>query len=125
MEGDFSPVQYLFLALSIRDHIEVIDRRKLMRKTWCALSLVCLLVAVTMGCGKKTAATDSAASANEVSQFHAAIQDGDAEIVRRLIQAKPYLVNAKNDRGETPLKVAKQKGNEEVADVISKAGGKE
>jgi len=95
-----------------------------MRRIWLALSLVCLPLFFVGGCGKK-AATDTAASANEVSQFHAALQDGDAEIVRRLIQAKPYLVNAKNERGETPLKVAKQKGNDELADVISKAGGKE
>jgi ankyrin repeat protein len=60
-----------------------------------------------------------------VKEFYAAVQDGDGEIVRRLLQAKPYLANAKNASGQTPLAFAKQKGNEEVADVISKAGGRE
>lgn len=86
--------------------------------------ICCALFVETLGCGRK-AAGPSAGSANEVSQFYAAVQDGDAEIVRRLLQAKPYLANAKNESGQTPLAVAKQKGSDEVAEVISKAGGHE
>ncbi len=88
----------------------------------CALCVWALFAPA--GCGRK-AATETAASANEVSEFHAALQDGDADIVRRLLQAKPYLANVKNQSGQTPLAVAKQKGNDELAGVISKAGGKE
>jgi hypothetical protein len=88
------------------------------------LGLLVVLGVTGQGCGRKTAGP-TAASANEVSQFYSAVSDGDAEIVRRLLQAKPYLANAKNESGQTPLAFAKQKGNEEVADVISKAGGHE
>ena len=94
----------------------------------CRIGIGCYILLLVLfaptGCGRKHSAP-TAESANEVSQFYSAVQDGDAEIVRRLLQAKPYLANAKNESGQTPLAFAKQKGVEEVADVISKAGGKE
>jgi len=80
------------------------------------------MLVIAFGCGKKPA-SEPAASSREVSEFSAAVQDGDADIVRRLLQAKPYLANAKNESGQTPLTVAKQKGLDDVADVIQKAGG--
>lgn len=88
------------------------------------LALACLPAFWVAGCGKKGQAAPDASS-NEVRQFHDAINDGDAEIVRRLLAAKPYLANAKNEQGVTPLNEAEQHNNDEVADVIRKAGGRE
>lgn len=84
--------------------------------------LVCVFAIVIVGCGK---AKTEAPSANDVTEFHAAVQDGDAAIVDRLLKAKPALVNSPNQNGETPLKVAKQKSNDELAEVIQKHGGHE
>jgi hypothetical protein len=39
--------------------------------------------------------------------------------------AKPCLANAKSESGETPLKVANQKGDQELADVLKKHGAQE
>ena len=86
------------------------------------LKLLCLTVLFGPGCGK---AKVEAPSSNDVSEFHAAVQDGDAAVVDRLLKAKPALVNAPNQNGETPLKVAKQKNNDELAEVIQKNGGHE
>ena len=84
---------------------------------------VCLAGLGLAGCGRKAAPPTP--TATEVSEFHAAVQDGDAAIVDRLLRAKPYLVNAKNQNGETPLKVANEKGNQDVADLLRKNGGQE
>jgi ankyrin repeat protein len=64
-------------------------------------------------------------TAQEKSEFQTALLDGDATIVGRLLSAKPGLVNAPNDAGETPLKVANRMGNQELADVIKRHGGRE
>ena len=77
------------------------------------------------GCGGGKPPATPDASSNEVRQFHEALQDGDVEIVRRLIGAKPYLVNAKNEQGISPLKAAQNQGNEELADLIRQKGGTE
>src|SRR5205807_1534267 len=82
----------------------------------------CALALAAPGCGKKSA---PAANPTEVKEFYAALQDGDAEIVERLLNAKPYLANVKSETGETPLKVANQKGNQELADVLKKHGAVE
>jgi ankyrin repeat protein len=82
----------------------------------------CIVAIGLAGCGKAKVA---APSANDVTEFHAAVQDGDATIVDRLLKAKPSLVNAPNQNGETPLKVAKQKSNDELVEVIQKHGGHE
>ena len=74
-------------------------------------------------CGHKSAAPDP--GSREVTEFHAAVLDGDADVLERLIRAKPFLVNAKNANGETPLRVATQKGNQEVADLLRKHGAHE
>ncbi len=61
----------------------------------------------------------------ERTEFFAAVQEGDATIVDRLLSAKPNLANVKNDRDETPLKVAEKAANQELADTIRKHGGHE
>lgn len=78
--------------------------------------------AAMVGCGKPDVA---APSVNDTTEFFNAVQDGDAEIVRRLVQAKPGLVNARNEQGQTALQVANQRGSEDLADVLKKAGAKE
>jgi ankyrin repeat protein len=84
---------------------------------------ICLLGSVALiGCGKKSG---PATNPTEVKEFWDAMADGDSSIIDRLIRAKPYLANAKNDSGQTPLAYAKAKGDEELADVLQKAGGKE
>lgn len=77
------------------------------------------------GCGGKKTAQESSSNPTEVKEFFDAVNDGDANIVSRLLKAKPYLANAKNEQGQTPLAVAKTKGDEELISTIQKAGGKE
>ena len=91
-----------------------------MRQIW--IFAVCVLAVGISGCGK---AKTVPPSANDVAEFQTAVQDGDAMVVDRLLKAKPALVNVPNQNGETPLKVAKQKNNDELADVIKKHGGHE
>lgn len=89
-------------------------------------AVVMLLGVALAGCGggsKPQAAPDP--KSNEVREFHNALRDGDTEIVRRLISAKPYLVNARDEQGVTPLKVAQDQGNQELADLIKQKGGTE
>ena len=71
------------------------------------------------GCGKHAAPQ---ATPTEISNFFDALQEGDAEIVSRLLNEKHYLANTKNQNGETPLQVAKKKGNQELVDVLKKNG---
>ena len=78
---------------------------------------------IAAGCG--TAKTAAAPSETDVQEFFSALQDGDTEIVRRLLQAKPGLANAKNANGQTPLQIAKQKGHEELVDLLKKHGATE
>jgi ankyrin repeat protein len=91
-----------------------------MRRTW--MLLVCAFGIAMAGCGK---AKTTPPSANDVAEFQTAVQDGDAMVVDRLLKAKPALVNVPNQNGETPLKIANQKNNDELADVIKKHGGHE
>jgi hypothetical protein len=99
-------------------------KETLMRRVAALLSLL-VIVVVPVGCGHKQASESATPDSREVTEFHAAVQDGDADIVRRLLQAKPYLANAKNAAGQTPLAAAKAKGADDVAEVIQKAGGHE
>jgi ankyrin repeat protein len=80
-----------------------------------AVSLVVLLA--LSGCGKAEAPPPTA---TEVSEFFNAVQDGDAEIVSRLLKAKPGLASAKNENGETALQVAESRGLDEVAEALRK-----
>jgi len=86
------------------------------------LTLLSITSLLLFGCGKKA---PPQMSQNDIQEFHAAVQDGDAAIVDRLLSAKPALVNAKNAAGETPLTVAKRQSESDVADTIRKHGGKE
>ena len=85
--------------------------------------ILCVLLAAGCGGGKPSAPPDP--TSNEVVQFHEALNDGDVDIIRRLIAAKPYLVNARNAQGVSPLQVAQRQGNEEMATLIREKGGKE
>ena len=89
-----------------------------------SISLCAILVLGTIllsGCGKKA---PHEANPTEVKEFFTAVEDGDAEIISRLLKAKPYLANASNDSGETALSIAKKKNNEEMVDALKKAGAK-
>lgn len=77
---------------------------------------------VVVGCGKSEAPPPSQV---EVQEFFAAVQEGDAAIVDRLLKAKPNLANVKNSAGETPLQIARKHNNEELAEVLEKHGAKE
>ena len=79
-----------------------------------------VLLTSTTGCGKKHVE----ANPTEVKEFFAAVDDGDATIVARLIAVKPYLANASNSSGETALSIAKKKGNDEMVEALKKAGAK-
>lgn len=92
------------------------DRRKL---------LGVLPLALLAGCGPKKAEPPPDPKSNEVVQFHEALRDGDVDIVRRLLSAKPYLVNARNDQGVSPLQAAQQMNNQELIDLIKQKGGKD
>ena len=74
---------------------------------------------IISGCGKKA---PHEVNHTEVREFFTAVEDGDAEIISRLLKVKPYLANASNESGETALSFAKKKNNEEMVDVLKKAG---
>jgi ankyrin repeat protein len=93
-----------------------------MRKRARALAVVCLFALAAPGCGKKSEPTTNP---NEVREFHTVVQDGAADAAERLLRIRPYLANAKNENGETPLQVAKQRGDEEMVDLLRKHGAKE
>jgi ankyrin repeat protein len=84
-----------------------------------------LPLALLAGCGPKKAEAPPDPKSNEVVQFHEALRDGDVDIVRRLLSAKPYLVNARNDQGVSPLQAAQQMNNQELIDLIKQKGGKD
>ena len=94
------------------------------RRCFLGLAGCCRLLGLA-GCGGKKPEAAPDPKSNEVQQFHEALRDGDVEIVRRLIGAKPYLVNAANEQGLTPLKVAQQAGNEELATLLKEKGARE
>ena len=77
------------------------------------------------GCGKKTDAAGPHFSTKTVDEFFSAVEDGDVDIVRRLLQAKPGLANAKNQGGQSALQVATAKGNQDMADLLRKSCAKE
>jgi ankyrin repeat protein len=79
---------------------------------------------LAFGCGKREE-PQAQANPTEVKEFWDAMNDGDATIIDRLLKAKRYLANAKNESGQTPLAFAKSQSNDELARVIQKAGGRE
>jgi ankyrin repeat protein len=76
------------------------------------------------GCHHETVST-AAPSAGDVSEFDSAVRDGDTSIVSRLIKAKPEMINAKDENGKTPLTIATEKGDQEMADLLRRHGGHE
>jgi hypothetical protein len=86
------------------------------------LAMCGLCCSVLIGCAKSEAPPPSQV---EVQEFFAAVQEGDASIVDRLLKAKPNLANAKNSAGETPLQVARKQNNDELEEVLKKHGAKE
>jgi ankyrin repeat protein len=78
------------------------------------------LLLLSAGCGGKKA---SPPSENDIKEFFAAVEDGDAEIVRRLLQAKPAMASVKNEAGRTALEAAAARGNDEMVSVLRKAAG--
>ena len=84
--------------------------------------LGCVVVVGAAGCSKSTVEPPNQ---TEISEFQTALQDGDADIVDRLIKAKPSLVNTPDPSGKMPLTVANEKGATEVADVLKKHGAHE
>jgi ankyrin repeat protein len=93
-------------------------------RRWLFCGLMPLLL-VGCGGGNKASSTPPDPASNEVRQFHEAVNDGDVEIVRRLIGAKPYLVNAKNEQGVSPLQAARQQNNDELAQLLQSKGARE
>ena len=91
----------------------------MLRRLLVAASLFCMVFAA---CGRKAPAPPTS---TEVQEFFAALQDGDASIVDRLLRAKPELANAHNSAGESALAVAKRQTESDVADVIRRHGGHE
>lgn len=60
----------------------------------------------------------------ERREFASALQDGDPAVVDRLLSAKPALTSTPLESGQTPLQFAVGKGDQELADVIRRHGGK-
>lgn len=79
---------------------------------------------VLAGCHHPPAST-AVPSASDVAEFDSAVRDGDTSIISRLIQAKPEMINAKDESGKTPLTIATEKGDQEMADLLRRHGGHE
>jgi ankyrin repeat protein len=77
---------------------------------------------ILAGCHHPTAST-AVPSASDVAEFDAAVRDGDTAIISRLIKAKPEMINAKDENGKTPLTIATEKGDQEMADLLRRHGG--
>jgi len=70
-------------------------------------------------------ASSAPPAASDVAEFDSAVRDGDTSIVSRLIQAKPEMVNAKDESGKTPLTIATEKGDQDMANLLRRHGGHE
>ena len=53
------------------------------------------------------------------------VRDGDTDIIGRLIKAKPEMLNAKDENGKTPVNIATEKGDTEMASFLRRHGGHE
>src|SRR5688572_32726495 len=66
-----------------------------------------------------------AKAASEVSELHAAVKRGDLPAMRRLLEAKPALANARSEmdpRGTFPLHVAAESGQAGAARLLLEYG---
>ena len=91
-------------------------------KTLAALALVVLLGAA--GC-RHQAALSVVPSASDVAEFDSAVRDGDTAIISRLLKAKPEMINAKDENGKTPVTIATEKGDTEMANMLRRHRGHE
>ena len=91
-------------------------------KALAILALAALIGAT--GCRNK-AATRAEPKASDVAEFDSAVRDGDTDIIGRLLQAKPEMLNAKDPNGKTPVTLATDKGDTETASFLRKKGGHE
>jgi len=72
-----------------------------------SLSIIRCLLIVLVSCG--------AAKAHEI---HDAVQSGDLDKIKTLLEQKPELANEQGDRGNTPLIVAVKGGRLEIAQFL-------
>ncbi len=91
-------------------------------ETFGALAILALFGAA--GCQQK-ATPRAAPLPAHVAEFDTAVRDGDTDIVARLIKAKPEMVNAKDENGKTPVTIATEKGDTEMAALLRRHGGHE
>jgi ankyrin repeat protein len=89
-----------------------------------ALAACAILVAFA-GCQSHRGGSTIVPLASDVTEFDNAVRDGDTDIVSRLIQAKPEMINAKDESGKTPLTIANEKGDAEMAKLLKRHGGHE
>jgi len=81
---------------------------------------------VLAGCHHPAASSSTATpAASDVTEFDSAVRDGDTSIIGRLIKAKPEMINAKDENGKTPLTIATEKGDQEMADYLRRHGAHE
>lgn len=59
-----------------------------------------------------------------ITPLHLAAGDGDMDLAVLLI-GKGAEINVKNKKGKTPLSLAKEKGHEQVVELLRKHGAKE
>jgi len=83
------------------------------------------LVVALAGCQSHHGTSTVVPAASDVTEFDNAVRDGDTEIVSRLIQAKPEMINAKDEVGKTPLTIATEKGDAEMTKLLKRHGGHE
>jgi ankyrin repeat protein len=86
------------------------------------VAVIALLVLA--GCHHPAAST-VVPSASDVTEFDSAVRDGDTDIIGRLIKAKPEMINAKDETGKTPLTIATEKGDKDMADFLRRHGAHE
>lgn len=81
---------------------------------------------VSAGCGHpKASPAVSSTSASDVTEFDSAVRDGDTDIISRLLKAKPEMINSKDENGKTPLTIATEKGDQDMARYLRHHGGHE
>lgn len=88
-----------------------------------AVLTLAALIGVT-GCRNKES-TRADPKASDVAEFDSAVRDGDTDILSRLLKAKPEMLNAKDPNGKTPMTIATEKGDTEMANYLRKKGGHE
>ena len=90
------------------------------------IGVAILALLVLAGCHHPAASTSAAApAASDVTEFDSAVRDGDTSIIGRLLKAKPEMINAKDETGKTPLTIATEKGDQEMADYLRHHGAHE